>query len=135
MTRSLRARARPRENPTRTEHDPRAPGWADVRQGMIDATSLVVLAVAKLAGRDPGDAERPGAWPSSPSPPWSSWGEIGRRWVLDEAVLADVDQRAYDRGVRRLQGRAVPPGRRPRRRLALQLGQQLVRGPAVRRLA
>ena len=84
--------------PDPDRHDPRACGWADVRQGMLDATSLVVLSVAKLAGRDPGDTEALRIAELAVAA-LDRWGEIGRRWVLDERVLADVDQRAYDRGV------------------------------------
>jgi len=79
-------------------HDPRACGWADVRQGLVDGTSLVVLTVAQLAGRDPGDAEALRIAELAVAA-LDRWGEIARRWVLDERVLADVDQRAYDRGV------------------------------------
>lgn len=82
--------------PDPDEHDPRARGWADVRQGLVDGTSLVVLTVARLAARDPGDAEALRIAELAIAS-LDRWGEIGRRWVVDDAFLARMERRAEER--------------------------------------
>lgn len=84
--------------PDPDKHDPRASGWADVRQGLVDGASLVVLTVAKLAGRDPGDAEALRIAELAIDS-LDTWGAIGRRWVADEAVMAQQYKRGFEEGV------------------------------------
>ena len=78
------------------EHDPEARGWADVRQALIDGARIVALAVTALARRPDDDEARELARQALANQ--DRWGEIARRWVVDEAVLAETERRAYDAG-------------------------------------
>ena len=77
--------------------DPRKLIWADVRTAIITCARAATLAVTELASR-PGDEaalEMAGLTRQA----FENAAELGRRWVLDEAILEDVRQRAYNEGV------------------------------------
>ncbi len=92
-----RASAAARDRDTADKHDPRARGWADVREALITAAHACALAVEELA-RDPGSAaalDMAGTTRTC----LEHLGEIGRRWVLDEQVLEQERAQAYAEGV------------------------------------
>ena len=81
---------------SRRKTDPMSPGWADVRAGLAAAVRAWVLAVGELA-RDPRDAAAL-AMVETTGRAVQALGEIGRRWVLDEAVLEAERARAWQAG-------------------------------------
>jgi hypothetical protein len=81
---------------TANKHDPRARGWADVQRGLIIGVEAWRRAVEKLV-RDPAGKEAL-EMVRLTGGVVESLGEIGRRWVVDDEILADVERRAYAAG-------------------------------------
>ncbi|HEX5567033.1 MAG TPA: hypothetical protein VFY14_08950 [Streptomyces sp.] len=78
------------------KHDPRARGWADVRLSLIADSHVIALAAAAVAGRPDDDGAR--LLLGYALEAFESTVAIARRWVVDEAVLAEERRRAYDEG-------------------------------------
>jgi hypothetical protein len=76
--------------------DPRASGWADVRQMMTVSAQAAALAVEEMRGRpDDGAAV---FMADLTRAALERAAVIAGRCAVDEAVLAEVDRRAYARG-------------------------------------
>ena len=86
------------QDPThsRRKSDPMSPGWADVQHAIISAAQACALAVEELARRpDDGAAV---FMADLTRGCLEDLAEMGRRWVLDEAVLEAERARAYAAG-------------------------------------
>jgi len=78
--------------------DPLSPGWAAVRQAMLAAAELAAIAADDLRGSGAGGGavlRRADLLAAM----LGELAELGRRWQVDEAVLAAERQRAYAQGV------------------------------------
>ena len=85
------------EHPAEAVLDPRKLIWADVRSAIIASLYAAELAVTELASRPDGAAAREMAALTRDA--FDRAVEIGRQWVIDEAVLAEQRQRGFDEGV------------------------------------
>lgn len=76
--------------------DPRASGWADVRQAVIACAHVVALAAGQVAAR-PGDAAALAVL-SGTREAFESAVAIAGRWQVDEAVMEAERNRGYAAG-------------------------------------
>jgi hypothetical protein len=93
--------------------DPRKRIWGDVMSVIVAATCAAEHAVAELARRPRDRAALEQAALTREA--FERAVEIGRQWTLDEAVLAEHWQRAFDEGIaaeraRRCRLEVIPGG-------------------------
>ena len=84
------------EHPAEAVLDPRKLVWADVRSAIIASLYAAERAVTELASRPDGAAALVMAALTRDA--FDRAVEIGRQWVIDEAVLAEQRQRGFDEG-------------------------------------
>ena len=85
------------EHPAEAVLDPRKLVWADVRSAIIASLYAAERAVTELASRPDGAAALEMAALTRDA--FAGAVELGRQWVIDEAVLAEQRQRGFDEGV------------------------------------
>lgn len=85
------------ERPAEAVLDPMKRVWADVMSAIIAGACDAGFAVTVLASRPDDDDARKQAELTRAS--FDCAVEIGRQWVIDEAVLAEQRQRGFDEGV------------------------------------
>ena len=81
---------------SRRKSDPMSPGWADVQHAIIAAAQACALAVEELVRRPEDGAAVFMADLTRGC--LEDLAEMGRRWVLDEAVMEAERARAYAAG-------------------------------------
>ena len=85
------------ERPAEAVLDPRKRVWGDVMSAIIANACVAGHAVTVLACRPDDDAALKQAALTRDA--FDRAVEIGRQWVIDEAVLAEQRQRGFDEGV------------------------------------
>ena len=84
------------EHPAAAQLDPRKRVWADVQESIITCAQVAGLAVTELASRPDDDAAVKMAGLTLEA--FERAVEIGRQWVVGEAVLEAERDRAYAAG-------------------------------------